>query len=102
MPLSEKQLSHDRFEFRQSLALGEIRRIASIPELKVLQCASPVELETWTLINEELLPLRPEIQVRVYGFYSTLCDLSFVTRLTNVRHFSADCFLTAVGLENIA
>jgi hypothetical protein len=102
MPLRDYQLSSNRIEFHQSLTSDEIRRLASSEDLKALQCSSPVELDTWIRINEELLPLRPEIEIRVYGFYSMLCDLSFVGRLTNLRHFSADCLLNAIGVENVA
>jgi len=47
----------------------------------------PFDRETWDLINEELLTRRPEVQFRVYGFYSLVCDLSFLGRLKNVRRF---------------
>lgn len=101
MPLAMKQLSRGRFDFSKNLSMKEIRKLVSDPELEVLQTSSPVEAQTWTLINEDLLPFRPELQVRVYGFYSTVCDLSFVNRLNRLRHFSADCLLTAVGVEQI-
>jgi len=53
------------------------------PELRILQASFPVNGETWDLINEELLTRRPEVQIRVYGFYSLVCDLSFLSRLKN-------------------
>jgi hypothetical protein len=57
------------------------------PELRILQASSPVNRETWDLVNEELLTRRPEVQIRVYGFYSLVCDLPFLSRLKNVRRF---------------
>ena len=50
----------------------------------------------------ELLTRRPEVQIRVYGFYSLVCDLSFLSRLKNVRRFSADCLHRAIGIEHLA
>ena len=42
------------------------------------------------------------IELRVYGFYSAVCDLSFVSRVGNVRRFSADCLRQATSVEHIA
>jgi len=50
----------------------------------------------------ELLTRRPEVQIRVYGFYSLVCDLSFLSRLKNVRRFSADCLHRSIGIEHLA
>jgi hypothetical protein len=102
MSLANKHVSPDRIEFSGHLSLSEIEELACNADLRVLQCSSPVDPATWDLINSELLTRRPEIQLRVFGFYSSVCDLSFVTQLTNVRHFSADCLLEARGVENVA
>ena len=72
------------------------------PELRILQASSPVNGETWDLINEELLTRRPEVQIRVYGFDSLVCDLSFLSGLKNGRRFSADCLHSAIGIEHLA
>jgi hypothetical protein len=37
----------------------------------------------------------------VYG-YSSVCDLSFVTRIRNVRHFAADCLREAINVGCLA
>jgi hypothetical protein len=49
-----------------------------------------------------LLTRGPEVQIRVYGFCSLVCDLSFLSHLKNVRRFSADCLHRAVGIEHLA
>ena len=62
-------------------------RVAAEPEFRILQASSPVDRETWDLINEELLTRRPEVQIRVYGFYSLVCDLSFLSHLKTFAVF---------------
>ena len=89
-------------EFRESLTAKEIDEIASNPDVKALHCASPAQSRTWDLLNQNLFSNRPDIELRVYGFYSSICDLSFVTRLPNVRRFTANCLMRAVGVENLS
>ncbi len=101
MPISKMQ-SADRVDFETSLTLADIHQLSVNSNLRTLQCCSEVQLETWDLINNELLTRRPDINLRLYGFYSSICDLSFVTRLKNVRHFSADCLRRAVNVESMA
>ena len=45
---------------------------------------------------------RPEVEIRVYGFYSLICDLSFLSQLNNLFRFSADCLHKANGIEHLA
>jgi hypothetical protein len=45
---------------------------------------------------------RPEVEIRVYGFYSLICDLSFLSQLNNLFRFSADCLHKASGIEHLA
>ena len=54
---------------------------------RCLQCSEPVEIDTWDLLNEQFFPLRPDVELRVFGFYSLVCDLSFTASMTNVRRF---------------
>jgi hypothetical protein len=102
MLANDKTLDRFRVEFRESLTPPEIDVLVSNPNLRVLQCASPVQSHTWDLLNQNLFPLRPDVEMRVYGFYSSTCDLSFVRRLSNVRRFSADCLMRATGVEHLS
>ena len=45
---------------------------------------------------------RDDITLRLYGFYSSICDLSFVSRLPNVKKFAADCLMKAIHVDRIA
>jgi len=94
MPLHEKRVDRTRVEFVRNLTYREVEQL-----IRVLQCSSPVEAETWDLLNRNLFAHRPEIELRVYGFYSLVCDLSFVSLIKNVRHFSADSLVQATGVN---
>jgi hypothetical protein len=81
----------------------DIDQLAAAPTLKVVQFAKPPPPSVWDRLNERLFRSRPDVQLRVYGFYGEpACDLSFCTRMTNVENFSADCLMTAIHVEKIA
>lgn len=96
-----RRLDSRRAEFERQLTREEVQLIASDTTLQVLQCSSPVASQTWDLLNESLFPQRPDVELRLYGFYSFVCDLSFLSRVPNVRRFSADCLRRAVGIEHL-
>ncbi len=102
MPLAAKRISENRVSFEDALSEEEIQQLMADKDLKTLQCSSPVEPQTWDLLNNQFFPIRPEVELRVYGFYSLFCDLSFTSKMTNVRHFSADCLTEAAGIEHVA
>ncbi|HSF15784.1 MAG TPA: hypothetical protein VLK65_09530 [Vicinamibacteria bacterium] len=91
-----------RAEFDDSASANDFRELAKQPSLKVVQCSAPVRDGVWRLVNEHLLAVRPDVEVRVYGHYSSECDLSFARLLPNVRRFAADCLMRATGIEAIA
>jgi hypothetical protein len=102
MPLARKRVDRHRVEFSNSLTEKEVERLVSDLDIRTLQCSSPVGLDTWGLLNQNLFAQRPEIELRVYGFYSMACDLSFVRRVPNARRFSADCLMQASGMGHLA
>ena len=101
MPLGEKTLSKARVSFTTSLTRAEIDSFVANAQLKILQTNTPIDTATWEMLNDVLLSARPDIAIRVWGFYSSECDLSFLKYLTNVRHFSADC-LRGKNVETVA
>jgi hypothetical protein len=102
MLATDKQLGKHRVEFLDRLTQREVHDLATNPNLRILQTARPVSPQTWELLNQSLFALRPDVELRVYGFYSSTCDLSFVKGMNNVRRFSADCLMMAVGIEHLA
>lgn len=102
MGLAKKNLSRDRIEFSDSLSEKEIRGLVSNQDIKVLQASSPVDVESWKRINKYLLPVRPEIEIRIYGHYSSECDLSIVENITDVQSLSVDCLMRASNIDTIS
>ena len=80
-----KNLGGGRIEFSNSLSSAEVETLAADSMLQVLQTASPVAPRTWDLLNDQLFARRPDVELRVYGFCGTVCDLTFLPRLTNMR-----------------
>ena len=101
MLATDKPLGKNRVEFFDRLTQKEVHDLATNPNLRVLQTARPVSSETWDLLNQNLFTIRPDVELRVYGFYSSTCDLAFLRGMSNVRRFSADCLMTAVGIEHL-
>jgi hypothetical protein len=54
------------------------------------------------MLNSDFFVHRPDVELRVYGFYGSECDLTFAGRMTNVRRFAADCLASAKNVESIA
>jgi hypothetical protein len=102
MLATDNVVDRHRVKFSDGLSQKEVHDLATNPNLHILQTASPVSTQTWELLNRNLFALRPDIELRVYGFYSSACDLSFVKGMSNVRRFSADCLMRAEGIEHTA
>ena len=60
MPLAEKAISKDRLQFYESISKDEIDSIISNKDAKTLQTCNPVSEKSWNLINDFLLPARPD------------------------------------------
>jgi hypothetical protein len=101
MPFSTK-LSADRAEVGDPFTSTEIDAVAANAAIRVVQSSAPLSAASWRRLDEELLARRPDIQLRVYGFYGNTCDLSFVGQMKHVRRFAADSLQRATGVESIA
>ena len=100
MPI-DRHISPERVGFDDSLTSQDIAELARDPHVRVVQTHNPVGSKTWRQLNDLLFGIRPDVQLRVYGFYSQACDLSFLCALSNVQHFSADCLRSAQNIEAI-
>jgi hypothetical protein len=90
-----------RGAFKHSLTSADIQSIVDDRRLRVLQCSEPVTEKTWSLINDQLIPRRPDIQIRIFGFYGLVCDLSFLKLINRVRNLAIDCVMDATGIEHL-
>jgi hypothetical protein len=101
MPLDK--LNSVRAQFEEFLSEKEVQGLLTDEGLKTLQCSGPVKPQTWELLNDQFFARRPDVELRVYGFRSSvMCDLSFTSKMTNIHRFSADALMDAVGVEHIA
>ena len=79
-----------RAEFDDTVTEDDVQQLAGRSSFTTLQCSAPMRDSVWSLLNDSFFALRPDVELRVYGHYSTECDLSFARRMTNVRRFAAD------------
>src|SRR5262245_27658831 len=90
-----------RAEFDDTVTADDVQRLAGRSSLTTLQCSAPIRDSIWSLLNGSFFSLRPDVELRVYGHYSTECDLSFARRMTNVRRFAADCLRRARNVDAV-
>jgi len=95
-------LHDDRIDIAGHLTAGEIPWLVANKALKVLQFHTRVDESTLKLLNDQFFPRRPDVELRAYGFYGAVCDLTFTSMMSNVHHFHADCLMDARSLEHIA
>jgi hypothetical protein len=96
------RLTPSRVHFRGSLDVGELDALADDPKIDVLQTDEQVDATLASLLNDAFFARRPDVELRVFGGYSSGIDLSFVSRMTRLRRFAADCLQDARAVESIA
>lgn len=99
MPFS--YVDRTRVGLSEPVSSHDIATIRGDPDVRVVQFVEPAEPRTWSRLNAELLDVRPDVQVRVFGFYASECDLSVVSRLSNLRHFAADSLRQARNVDAV-
>jgi hypothetical protein len=102
MPASNEKIIPSIFHFHGSVTPAEITDLINDPDIRIVQASTTVDSSTWDLLNNALFSTRPDIKLRLYGFYSEVCDLSFLRQMGNVRHFAADCLMEATGVEYLS
>ena len=95
-------LGGGRVEISPNDSLNKILALSSNPRLQVLQFNQSLPHSFFRTLNQEFFSLRPDVQLRAYGFHGAICDLSFLQELSNLKRFKADCLTDVAGLENIA
>lgn len=96
-----KRVSADRQDFDDALTQSDVLTLVNDRSLRVLQTSAPIDDATWNLLDERFLAQRPDVELRVYGFYGLECDLSFVRNLRHVRRFAADCLSNASHVDAV-
>jgi hypothetical protein len=97
--MSIKILDSSRCEIVDSLNREDLKQILNSAALKTVQICSPITQDSIEILNNQLFLIKPDIEFRVYGHYSTCCDLSFLSRMNNLEYLSLDCLRQVSGLE---
>ena len=64
MPIHEFRVLPDRVDFDTSLTKNDVQALIAESGLKVLQCSSPVQMQTWELLNREFFTQRPDVDMK--------------------------------------
>ncbi|WP_226678566.1 leucine-rich repeat domain-containing protein [Mesobacillus jeotgali] len=94
--------SDGRVQINGSLTTDEITELLKNKKLQVIQFSSDIEPETFTKLNETLFSNRSDVILRVYGYYQTVCDLSFLHLLPNLRRLYVECHDRVENVETLA
>ena len=86
-------------DFTDGIDPAEILAIVEDTAVKVVQTTSMPDPAAWGLLNTELFSRRPDIELRAYGFFNEVCDLSFLEQMSYVRRFSVNCLQTVTNIE---
>ena len=100
MPIKETG-SSNRFEFSGNVTKKEIIELTKNPKIEVLQTSEPCNDKTYKLLNDYFFSIRKDVQLRLYGFYSSECDLGILGKLPNIESFSADCLQSVKNIESL-
>jgi hypothetical protein len=101
MTLAMKLLSPERVQIYDSLSNRDIAEMVQDRQISVVQASEPISTKTWSKLNKKLFAYRPDVQLRVYGFYSIKCDLSFLPTMHHVQRFSVDCLQSVQNIEAV-
>jgi hypothetical protein len=94
-------VSKGRVQISDRLTDEEVRELIQYNELEVIQFQSEIEQETFQKLNDILFSVRDDVVLRVYGFYNSKCDFSFLENLPNLSRFYAECYEMVENLEAI-
>lgn len=94
-------LSKERFQFTNKITKWDIKKLASRKEIEVLQTSEANDIKIFKMLNDDFFSIRPDVQLRLYGYYQSTCDLSIVKIMSNVERFSADCLIEAKNIDSI-
>lgn len=79
-----------RVDIRGEVSESTVQEIVNDPTVKVIQADNPVNTETWKLLNDHLIPKRPDILIRIFAHYLQVCDLSFLNQIPSVEKLSIE------------
>lgn len=102
MPVSNS-LTGNVYQMSEPVESSDLIAMVADPKATRLQASTPIKGSTWKRVAEIVVAQRPDIELRVYGYYGEVCDLEFLRHLPDLRQFAGDCLHGTVrNVESIA
>lgn len=80
---------------------SDIEHLVGNTELESVENTVPIDPALWAMMNARFFAKRPDVRLRLYGFYGAQCDLAFLETMTNVRNLSVDAIYSADNVSAI-
>ncbi len=91
-----------RYEISSGFSQEELLQLVADKSVKYLQFSNPLSQREINELEKNVFSQRPDITLRIYGHYTSKCDLTFLERLPSLRKLSMDCLQTATGIEVVS
>ncbi|WET67081.1 hypothetical protein [Sphingobacterium sp.] len=81
---------------------ADLKALAKDINTKYIQFSDPLSNKEIDLLEMTVFSQRPDIALRIFGHYSTVCDLTFLERIPSLRKISIDCLIEATGIDIVS
>ncbi len=88
-----------RYQISQGVTKDELDKVAKDPKAEILQFAEPLGDKEIELLQSIVFANRPDITLRVYGYYGHTCDLTFLQKIPSAKNISVDSLQNATDIE---
>lgn len=87
------------YQISNDISRQELKWLRDNPKVTSIQFSTQLSIKIIHRLEKIIFRNRPDIFLRVYGFYGEVCDLSFLENIPSLRKVSADCLQHAKGIE---
>lgn len=87
------------YQISSDVGRQELKWLRDNPKVTSIQFSTQLPTKIINRLEKIIFKNRPDIFLRVYGFYGEVCDLSFLEYIPSLRKVSADCIQQATGIE---
>lgn len=79
----------------------DLRALAVDSSTEYIQFSTPLSNDEIDLLEKVIFSQRGDIALRIFGHYSTACDLTFLERIPSLKKVSIDCLIEATGINTV-
>jgi hypothetical protein len=87
------------YQISNDISRQELKWLRDNPKVTSIQFSTQLSTKIIHRLEKIIFKNRPDIFLRVYGFYGEVCDLFFLEYIPSLRKVSADCLQNATGIE---